>query len=274
MNLVSPFQRRSPLFTATQRTATTRLDKKVGKQLLPVLLNEIFISYPRLLLTQAIDTIDSFFPHRRSDPLEELYPPRQLKVGRLPEPPFYTAALPRYFWRPRPPIKEEGYEGALLKEEGDRFPEKLADEQKILSRLSSLPCKGVVRQDNQGFVYLDISNAFIDLFLSELQEKAERPPYFGDSGPFGAHIPLITAREWQRAFSWSKMQDLSKELSFTVTGCYAVVPEGWPEMEKVWIITVASQELEALRERCWLPAKLGNHLFHIVAGVQKKEKEN
>jgi hypothetical protein len=131
--------------------------------------------------------------------------------------------------------------------------------------------KGVLRQNAQGLVYLDVDNRFISSLLPYLKAYGlVRPPYFNLFGtPGGAHVPVIPAREV--AFQYiDAIAQVGEEFSFEIEGLYSMEPTSWPEVEQVWFFKLRSPELEKLRRRYFLPATPGGHAFHIAVAVKPR----
>ncbi len=131
--------------------------------------------------------------------------------------------------------------------------------------------KGVLKQNKQGLVYLDIDNRFISSMVPYLKAYGlVKPPYFNLFGsPDGAHIPVIPARE--AAFQYiDKVPEAGSEFSFEIEGLYSIEPAVWPEVEQVWFFKLKSPELEKLRRRYFLPSIPGGHSFHIAVAVKPR----
>ena len=128
--------------------------------------------------------------------------------------------------------------------------------------------KGVLRQNGQGLVYLDIDNRFVSMMIPYLQASGlEKPPYFHLFGaPGGAHAPVIPAREI--AFQYlGAIEQVGEEFSFEIEGLYSLEPTSWPEVEEVWFFKLHSEGLENVRRRYFLPAV---HPFHIAVAVKPR----
>jgi hypothetical protein len=131
--------------------------------------------------------------------------------------------------------------------------------------------KGILKENQQGLIYLDVDNRFISMMLPYLKaHNLVRPPYFNlFDAPEGAHIPVISARE--AAFQYlDQFEQLGKEFSFEVEGLYSMEPSSWPEVEQVWFFKLSSPELEDYRRRYFLPAHPGGHPFHIAVAVKPR----
>lgn len=131
--------------------------------------------------------------------------------------------------------------------------------------------KGVLKQNKQGLVFLDIDNRFIGSLLPYLKAYGlVRPPYFNLFAlPDGAHIPVIPHREVEFQYL-NLIEELGKEFTFEIEGLYSVEPSSWPEVEQVWFFKVKSEGLEKLRRKYFLPAIPNGHPFHIAVAVKQR----
>lgn len=199
--------------------------------------------------------------------------PRKLFVERLPDPPFFTYAPPRYFWHPQ--IARKPYEYVdpkpLLRERKEEIELDKYAYTFLAYAKSSLPHTGTIHVDGRGFVYVNVSEKYIDALLPLLPSNAERPSNFYE-GPKGAYFALMLPQEMNSKKGLGKFKEIDQEISFIPTGVYSVQPEGWSEMERVWILTLYSPQAEAIRERYLLPSKIRSHEFHIVIGVKRKNQ--
>jgi hypothetical protein len=136
-------------------------------------------------------------------------------------------------------------------------------------------CKGhgVLRQNKQGLIYLDVDNQFITAMTPHLRAKGLiRPPYFNlFIAPEGAHIPVVPKREADFHYL-DDMKELGGSFSFIIEGLYSSKPDTWPEVEEAWFLKVESPELETLRQRYFLTSRPNGHDFHIVVAVKPREK--
>ncbi len=217
----------------------------------------------RLLSTVRVEVEKISFPVEAACALPEIVPPRTLAVGQLPAPPFHSQIPPRYFWHPSQTLNEN-----LLRETSDEEIQPAAHADRILRcARENLPLQGVLKQDAQGLIYLDLPEAYTTELLPLIaDEGAEIPPYFNP------HAVAVLPQEHERRQELKSLKALGQTVSFTVTGCTSLKPRGWEEMEKVWVLTIHSPELEALRTRALLPPKILAHEFHIVIGTRRAEK--
>ena len=120
---------------------------------------------------------------------------------------------------------------------------------KTAERKSSVPLKGIIRQRDNGWVYVNISNDVIHgLFSLIAEEGLEKPPYFGEDG-VGAHISAIDEDELKD----KDFKDVGKEVTFKLGPMVSVKPEGWEEMDKVYFVEVECPDLEKIRKKYNLP---------------------
>ncbi len=132
-----------------------------------------------------------------------------------------------------------------------------------------LPGYGILKQKQNGFIYLDVSNEFITEIVPLLEMPGvlkERPTSVRS---IGAHISVfhekenISPDELGAAFSFS-VKDIRNFTLHTRDG-----------LKKIWVISVISEDLEALREKYGCSPKLKGFEFHISLGKQMpKAPEN
>ncbi len=134
--------------------------------------------------------------------------------------------------------------------------------------VDNLSVKGALALDSRGFFYLDLDDRYIyDLFDRLNEIGTEIPPYFFPGG-YGAHISIALSSE---IFSREQVAHLlGEEISFTITGCYFVKPEGWEGIKRVWFLTVDAPELSNIRIDLGLSPKIHNHEFHITFAIEKE----
>ncbi len=131
--------------------------------------------------------------------------------------------------------------------------------------------KGILKQNKQGLVFLDVDNRFISSLLPYLKAYGlVRPPYFNIfASPDGAHVPVIPGREVDFHYL-TEIAELDREFSFEIEGLYSMEPTAWPEVEQVWFFKVHSPELEKLRRKYFLPSLPGGHSFHIAIAIKPR----
>jgi len=145
--------------------------------------------------------------------------------------------------------------------------------QSYKSRLVSVPLKGILKQTDDGFVYLDISNNVINGFFTLIdEEEISKPPYdLGKYNGLGAHISVMSQDEFDEP---TDITEVGKEFQFKLDKMHSTEPDGWDGVERVWFLVVKSPELEKLRKKYKLPKTYQGkgHDFHITVAIKKKKK--
>lgn len=124
---------------------------------------------------------------------------------------------------------------------------------------------GVLRENEEGFVYLDIDDNYIHQLIHYIKGSGyEKPPYFGEPHLVGAHISVIYAAEEKKG----EIAEEGKVIYFTPLECKIVQPPNWEGIEGACIIEVDAPELDKIRAKYGLPKfEFG---YHITIGVKKK----
>lgn len=126
----------------------------------------------------------------------------------------------------------------------------------------TLPNQGILKQKENGFVYLDIPNEFITAVVPLLDYPGQLRTSPTASRSMGAHISVfdekenIVPDELDCLFSF----DIKEIRSFTLH-----TRDG---LKKLWVIAVSSPELEALREKYGCSPRLKGYDYHITLGKQ------
>lgn len=132
-----------------------------------------------------------------------------------------------------------------------------------------LPEYGVLKQDNKGFVYVDVSNDYIHKLVGLIEEEGfVEPDYFEGEGRVGAHISVVYAKE-SELYKVGKIEEVGTTIYFRVNGCEIVQPGVDPEIDSYYLVTVDAPILAKIRKKYGLP--LGKYPFHITIGVRYVE---
>jgi hypothetical protein len=128
---------------------------------------------------------------------------------------------------------------------------------------------GILRENEAGFVYVDIDDSYIHELIHIIEGSGyEKPPYFGEPNLVGAHITVIYATEERKG----KIVELGKIIHFTPIACTIIQPANWEGIEGACIIEVEAPELDQIRAKYGLPKfEFG---YHITIGVKKKVIKN
>jgi hypothetical protein len=211
----------------------------------------------------------------KSTILEEINPPRQLFVPKLPHPPFKATKPPRFFWHPAYQTPKDEYApGCLISESKEKAPAVLYNSASICAYARHIfPKNGTLRQDPEGFVYLELPDHFItEIYPLLYDQECEAIPLH-DLEPSPAHIPVILSHEWAQKKGWGEISALETHFSFEITRLCSLKPKRWPGIAQVYFLEIKSQELENFRERHLLPSRIRGHHFHVAIAFKKAEEK-
>ena len=138
----------------------------------------------------------------------------------------------------------------------------------ITAVLNELSHHGVLMQrERDGFIYLKVSEEYLDKLFVILQE------IYGDdlikgSSLVGAHVSVIRPSIGEPAF-WG-ISELNNTFEFSPLRLGTVVPDLDPKWERVWILEIHSPALEDLRLSYGLSPRVGNtdNAFHITIATK------
>ena len=136
---------------------------------------------------------------------------------------------------------------------------------------------GELYLSKSGWILLSVPNSLVRGSFDALGVVgAELPP--GPDGKLNAHISVIRPEELEQIGGADKVTERGKQFRYRIKSLKTVVPSGWPEISKVWMLEVQSPELENLRKSYGLSAKPkdNKYEFHITIAVRRKHvlKEN
>lgn len=145
----------------------------------------------------------------------------------------------------------------------------IEDQPHVIENVFHIPQKGILKQKENGYLYLDVSNDFItnSLPLIETPGKILPPNDYTNKKGIGAHISVIYENEQILNEIW-EIQELGQEYTFTLMELRTVKLNHGNKVKKLWLIAVDAPELEKLRESYGLSSKLKNEDFHITIGTQ------
>ena len=133
------------------------------------------------------------------------------------------------------------------------------------SAIAQFPYCGVLKEDDNGFVYLDVDDDYIHELIHFIDSEGfEEPPYFGKPELVGAHISVIYAADAREM----NIEECGRVFHFTPLECKIVQPPNWSDIESVYLIEVDGPELDLLRAKYGLPKN--EFGFHITIGVKPK----
>lgn len=132
----------------------------------------------------------------------------------------------------------------------------------VIEEAYTLSNHGVLTQKANGFVYLDVSNDFINTLAPLLEMPGELRVLPTAKRSLGAHISVFVEDENIVPL------ELGQTFSFQVIEVRSLVIHTRDGLKKLWVIAVESPELEALRQSYGCSPKLKGHDFHITLGKQ------
>lgn len=139
----------------------------------------------------------------------------------------------------------------------------------VVERVIQCPQKGILKQKDNGYLYVEVSSDFIAqaLPLIEAQGKIVPPRHYTSKRGIGAHISVMYENERILNEIWT-IKELGQEFIFNVVELRTVKISRDNRMKKLWLLAVTCPELEKLRESYGLPSLLKGHDFHITIGTQ------
>ena len=212
-----------------------------------------------------------FLSKEKSTVLSNLLPPRKLLVPQLPHPPFQSHRPPRFFWHPAYEPPEDAYTPSCLMSDTKESPPTTVYHSSDICAYAkrAFPLEGILRKDKDGFVYLELTDAFIlDLFPLINDHTSEMVPlHLVEPSP--AHIPVILPHEWAQCKGWGEIEELGMSIFFEIKNLCSLCPKRWPGVEKVYFLTIQCLTLEELRAHHLLPSRIRGHDFHVAIAVQR-----
>lgn len=143
------------------------------------------------------------------------------------------------------------------------------DQPQVIERAIQIPQKGILKQKDNGYLYVEVSKDFIAevLPLVVAPGKIVPPRHYTSKKGIGAHISVMYENEQVLHDIW-EIDELGQEFTFTIKELRTVKLTKDNKMKKLWLIAVSAPELEKLRESYGLPSRLKGHDFHITIGTQ------
>lgn len=136
------------------------------------------------------------------------------------------------------------------------------DQPALLENIIEIEGSGVLKIKENGFVYLDVSNDFIEQAKNLLQTHGKISYLPTSTRSLGAHISVFHQNE-------NIIPDeIGKEFYFQIKEVHSFTNRNRDGLKKQWVITVESASLEALRESYGLSNQLQGNDFHITLGKQ------
>lgn len=139
---------------------------------------------------------------------------------------------------------------------------RIEDQPAALEVAASIQKTGILKQKENGFIYLDIDNAFIDDVIPVMELPGEIRKRPTSSRSMGAHISVFDEHESIQPV------ELGQVFHFEVKDIRSFTLHSRDGLKKLWVISTESPELEALRESYGLSPRLKGYDYHITLGKQ------
>lgn len=159
-------------------------------------------------------------------------------------------------------FSDEEHEGLSL--EGDYV---LVENQDVLATAVKVDAIGQLHLKGNGFVYLDVSNDFIDEIVPMLPVQGEFDPLSTKPRKMGAHISVIHEDEMIGREIWN-LVEAGEWFTFEVKELRYVDRMTAQGPKRLWLLAADSPALERLRTSYGLKPKLKGHDFHITLGEE------
>lgn len=129
---------------------------------------------------------------------------------------------------------------------------------------------GRLQLSKSGWLLLTVPNSLVRGASAALDEPGVELPL--NDGRLEAHMSVMTPEDIGQIGGADKITERGRDFRYTLGPIRSVVPGGWKEMSKVWMIEVRSPALKKLRVSYGLTPLLhnGKHQFHITIAVRRK----
>lgn len=129
----------------------------------------------------------------------------------------------------------------------------------------------VTEHNGKPFGLLSVPNAMVRGVFDALHEPGIELPL--SDGRLNAHVTVFRPEEIEAIGGPDKLiNDRGKPFRYSLGRLVELVPDGWADVAKCWVLTVHSPELQALRRSHGLPSlpNEGKYAFHITVGRRMK----
>lgn len=128
---------------------------------------------------------------------------------------------------------------------------------------------GVLKQKENGYLYLDVSNDFISKLLPLIDAPGQLVPprHYAKKKGIGAHISVMYENEQIANEIW-EVAELGQVFTFQIKELHTIKLIKNGQMKKLWLIAIEAPELERLRESYGLSPKLNDRDFYITIAHQ------
>lgn len=132
----------------------------------------------------------------------------------------------------------------------------------------NLPHTGILRQTQDGFLYIELPRDYVFGVLPLIQNPSLSPPPYFAPDQVGAHITVATAQEISQA-GFPTTPYLGQSIPFSILNLSKVKIENNTLGSEIYLLTVESTTITKIRSTLSLPPKIQDYDFHITVGVER-----
>lgn len=148
---------------------------------------------------------------------------------------------------------------------GEKFAKRAEDAPSVAYSLA-----GLLYLSGSGWLLLTVPNAFVRGVFAAMTEPGIELPTWEHGSRFNAHISVMSADEVKKIGA-DTISERGKMYNYSLGRLTTVVPPT-PNVARVWMITVHSPDLQALRRSYGLSSlpHAGEHAFHITVAMRRR----
>lgn len=127
--------------------------------------------------------------------------------------------------------------------------------------------------DKRGsWIMLTVPNELVRGVYTAINEPGVELPIGDADGRLEAHISVMRPEELERVGGIDKITERGKSYKYNIGQLVSVVPAGWADMERCWMLNVHSPQLQELRRAYGLSSlpKNGEYMFHITVACRRR----
>lgn len=145
----------------------------------------------------------------------------------------------------------------------------IENQSQVMEEAAKLNPKGVLKQEEDGTVYLEVSKEFITKIIPLINVPGKIVPPRGCQGKKKgrAQIKVIHESELVKHEIW-EIREVGQEYTFKVVSLRTVKLHKDRKVRKLWLLVVDAPELEQLRAKYGLKPLPRGRDFHILIGKQ------
>lgn len=144
------------------------------------------------------------------------------------------------------------------------------EQSEILATAAKVHAVGQLKLKENGYVYVDVDNAYIDEIWPQLPLQGEFNPVSTKPKKMGAHISVIYENEMIKNEIWN-LAEAGEWFTFEIKELRYVDRNTAKGPRRCWLLVAEAPALERLRMHYGLKPKLKEHDFHISLGNENLE---